>query len=147
MAYQASNDSSHIENSPEPGEVATLVLLERIGDHDCALSSPEESSTETKPSTSEDVETLDILVDGDQERDSIETITETTEGESILNTKAVDNGSTNETKHSEGGVERSVLEKILARVVDTQIDGMRYIPCRRRVWHLHVHHRPFHLKH
>ena len=40
VTYETANDSAHVEDSPEHGEVSALLLLVWVGDHDGTLSSP-----------------------------------------------------------------------------------------------------------
>jgi hypothetical protein len=81
----------------------------RVGDHDSALGSPQQTSTDTEKSTSEDVEATNIGMLGGKQADSVNTVADTTEGQSDLNTELVDEGSTEETEDGEGAVKRGVL--------------------------------------
>jgi len=42
--YKSTNDSSEVEDGPEPGDVMTLGLLWRVGKHDSSLGAPQDSS-------------------------------------------------------------------------------------------------------
>lgn len=50
-----------------------------------------------------------MLVDGDEEGDGIDAVTDTTKGERKANTNAVDNSTSEETDYGESRVERGVL--------------------------------------
>jgi hypothetical protein len=50
-------------------------------------------------------------MDRDEQRDSIDTVSKTTEGQAELDTQFVDEGSAEEREYSEGGVESSVLKR------------------------------------
>lgn len=107
--HQTADDGAQVKDTPEPSEVSTLLGLIGIGDHDGALGGPEETGADTEPDTSKDVEAEHIGVDGDQQADRVQAVTNTTESESPLNTDPVDNGSTEETEDGESAVEGSVL--------------------------------------
>jgi hypothetical protein len=81
-SYQTANDSAHVENSPEPGEVSSLGGFMWVGDHNCTLGSPQQTSTNTEESTSEDVEATNIGVFGGQQADRVNAVPNTTEGKS-----------------------------------------------------------------
>lgn len=38
--YQAANNSAHVEDTPEPSEILSLLVLVRIRDHDSTLRGP-----------------------------------------------------------------------------------------------------------
>lgn len=57
MTYQAANDCSQIENSPEPTEVLSLRAFMGIGDHNSPLSGPQQTCTDTEEGTRKDGET------------------------------------------------------------------------------------------
>lgn len=108
-AYQTANNSTHVENAPEPSKVHSLLVLVGIRDHDGALRSPKQGSAETKPDTSKNVEARNMLVDRDEKTDSVETVANTTEGKTKLDTKLVDKSAAENTNHSKSTVERGVL--------------------------------------
>ena len=107
--YQTANDSSHVENCPEPGEVSSLGSFMGVGDHNGALGSPQQTSTNTEKSTSEDVETWNIGMLGGKQADGVNAVTNTTKGEGGLNTELVDESSTEETEDREGAINGRVL--------------------------------------
>jgi hypothetical protein len=80
-----------------------------VGDHNGALGSPQQTSTNTEKSTSEDVETWNIGMHGDKQADSVNAVTNATKGEGGLDTELVDESSTEETKDREGAVHGRVL--------------------------------------
>lgn len=49
VTYQATNDSAHVEDHPEPRDVATLGLFRWVGHHDGSLSAPQETCAHTEP--------------------------------------------------------------------------------------------------
>ena len=57
---QRSNDGTHVEDTPEPSEVATFLLFKRVRKHDGSLSSPKKTSTNTEKSSSKDIETCNV---------------------------------------------------------------------------------------
>ena len=107
--YQTANASTDVENRPEPSKGATFGLLQRVGHHDGALSSPQQTSADTQEGARENVEAGDILVNRDEEGNGVEAVADTTKGQSDADTQTVDNGTSEETNHGEGTVERSVL--------------------------------------
>jgi hypothetical protein len=107
--YQTANDSTHIEDAPEPGKVTSLLVLQWIGKHDGTLSRPQKTGTHTKKSTGEDVETSHICVDRDKQADSVNGITNTSKSQGDFHTQAVHKGSTKESKDSKGAVDGNVL--------------------------------------
>lgn len=107
--YQATNNTTQVEDHPEHGKITTFLLLLRVGEDDSTLCSPEQTSANTEQGTCKDVEPTNILVDGDEERNGIDAVTNATEGKSYLNTKFVDESSTKKAKDSEGAIESSVL--------------------------------------
>lgn len=109
VTYQTTNASTDVENGPEPSKVATFGLLQRVGHHDGALSSPQQTSANTQESTSKDVEAGDILVDRDEQGNRVKTVTNTTKGQRGANTQTVDNGTGEETNHGKGTVEGNIL--------------------------------------
>jgi hypothetical protein len=108
-SYQATNDSAHVEDSPEPGEVSSLGLFMRVGDHNGTLGGPQQTSTDTQKSAGEDVEATNISMLRGKQADGIDAIANTTQGESKSNTQPVDDGATEETEYSECAVQGSVL--------------------------------------
>ena len=58
--HQATNDSTHIENSPEPTKVSSLLILMGVRDHDSSLRSPQKTGADTKKSSRNDVKWADI---------------------------------------------------------------------------------------
>ncbi len=110
-SYQTANDSSHIENCPEPGEVSSLGSFMGVGDHNSALGSPQQTSTNTEKSTSEDVEAWNIGMLGCKQADSVNAVTNTTKGKGGLNTELVDESATEETEDREGAVDGRILRR------------------------------------
>lgn len=106
---QTTNASADVEDGPEPGPVAALFLLGGVGDHDDALGGPQETGTDTEESTSEDVEAVDLFVDGDQQRDGVEAVANTAQAQTHANTETVDNTTGSETDDGKSRVQSSVL--------------------------------------
>ena len=73
------------------------------------MGSPEQTSTYTEKGTSKDIETTDVGMFRGEQTDSIDAVSNSTKGKSALDTEFVDEGATEETKDSEGGVESRVL--------------------------------------
>lgn len=106
---QTTNASADVEDGPEPGPVATLLLLSGIGDHNHTLGGPQETSTDTEESTGENVEAIDWLVDGDQQGDGVETVTDTAHSQTNAHTKTVNDRAGGETDDGKGRVQSRVL--------------------------------------
>ena len=98
--------------TPEPGEVVTLLVLTRVGNHDGSLGSPEETCTDTEEDTGEEREAIVGAVNGAEQAASVDGITNTTKGEAGSDTEPVDEGTTEETEDGEGAVESSVLKNL-----------------------------------
>lgn len=109
--YQAANDSTHVEDTPEPGKVLSLLILVRVGNHDSALSCPKKSGTDTKPGTSEKIKTFDVLVNRNEQTDGIETVADAPKGQRQSNAESVDKRAAKEAKYGKGAVQSSVLSK------------------------------------
>lgn len=80
-----------------------------VGDHNGALGSPQQTSTNTEKSTSEDVETWNVGMLRDKQADGVNAVTNTTKGEGGLDTELVDESPTEETEDCEGAVDGRVL--------------------------------------
>lgn len=80
-----------------------------VGDHNGALGSPQQTSTNTEKSTSKDVETWNIGMLRDKQADGVNAVTNTTKREGGLDTELVDESSTEETEDREGAIKGSVL--------------------------------------
>lgn len=78
-SYQATNTGADVENSPEPGEIATLLLLDWVGHHDGSLGGPEETCAYTEKGAGENVETGNICMFGYQETNGVNAVTDSTE--------------------------------------------------------------------
>ena len=111
--YQTTKNSTHVEDGPEPSKVATLLVFQGIGEHDGALSSPEETSANTKECTGEDIESRNVSVKRDEQAGSIDSVTNTTKGQGNLDAQTIDKGSTEEGEYGEGTVKGGVLRRTL----------------------------------
>jgi hypothetical protein len=109
ITYQTTNACTDVEDSPEPGEIATLLRLCRVRHHDSALGGPEKTGTHTEQSTGEDVETGDIFMDRHQQTNGVNAVANSTEGESEADTKTVNDGTGEETDDCKGTVKSNVL--------------------------------------
>lgn len=109
LSYQTTDTGSDIENTPEPGEIATLLLLDRVRHHDGTLCGPEQTGADTEEGAGEDVETRDICMFGDEETNGVNAVTDSTEGERKTDADTVDDCSGEETHHGEGTVQCDVL--------------------------------------
>lgn len=87
-----------------------------IGDHDRTLRRPQKTGADTKPSTSKDVETENILLDRDQQADRINAVSNASERKSPFDTDSVDDGSAKEAEDSECTVESRVLIRRVVRI-------------------------------
>lgn len=109
LSYQTTNTGADVEDTPEPGEVATLLLLDRVGHHDGTLSGPEQTGADTEEGTGEDVEPGDICMFGDEKTNGVNAVPDSTKGEGNPNAHTVDDSSGEETHHREGTVQSDVL--------------------------------------
>ena len=57
--YKTADDSSQVEDAPEPGEVMALLVLNWVRDHDGALGSPKQAGTDAEPHAGKDVKAED----------------------------------------------------------------------------------------
>lgn len=80
-----------------------------VGDHYGTLGSPQQTSTNTEKSTSEDVEAWNIGMLGGKQADSVNAVPNTTKGEGGLDTELVDESATEEAEDREGAVDGCVL--------------------------------------
>ena len=103
-AYQTANDGPHVEDTPEPCEVSTLLTLSRIRDHEGALSGPQETGTNTEQGAREDAEAGDIEVHREKQREGVDAVSNSTKSQGVLSADSVDEGSTKETEDRKGGV-------------------------------------------
>lgn len=80
MTYKASDDGSHVEDSPEPSKVMTLLMFMRIRDHDGSLSGPKHCCAYTKKYACNDVESSDVVfvVRIEQNANGVDAIANTT---------------------------------------------------------------------
>ena len=74
-AHQTTNNSSQIEDHPEPGDVFSLGFLRWIAHHDGSLGSPQYASTNTQIGTSEDSESIVLVVGVGEEGCDVDGIT------------------------------------------------------------------------
>ncbi len=105
--YQRSNNTTSVEDDPEERDVATLVLLRRVGHHNGTLSSPEKTSADTEESTGKDGETRVLSLLENEEGSGVDAVTDTTDTESNAKTETIGKGSSEETNEGEGTVEGS----------------------------------------
>lgn len=108
-SYQTAHTGANVEDTPEPSKVTTLLLFIGIGHHDGTLGTPQKTSTNTKKGTSKDIEAGDIFVNGHEETNGVDTVTNATKGEGKANTQTVDKGTSKESNDGKGTVESSVL--------------------------------------
>lgn len=107
--YQTANASANVEDGPEPGKVATLLLLSRVGQHDGALRRPQHTGAHPQQGACEDVEAGDIRMDGHEQTDGVDTVTNASKGQRETDTQTVHNGTGKETDDGEGTVQRGIL--------------------------------------
>jgi hypothetical protein len=90
--------------SNSPYEVRALLVPVVVRGHNSALSGPQEASSNLKKCTGEDVKTRNIAVNRGEEAEGIDTISNTTEGDSELNAELVGKRSTKETDGCEDAI-------------------------------------------
>lgn len=73
------------------------------------MGSPEETSAETEKRTSEDIKASHAEVNREEKRQSVDTVSKSSESESKLDTEDIDEGSTEEGEDGKGRVESDVL--------------------------------------
>lgn len=79
--YQTTHAGAHVKDSPEPGEIPTLLVFGWIGHHDHSLGRPQDTRTGTQQSTGEDVEAWNVFMHRDEKTDRVDAISNSTEGE------------------------------------------------------------------
>jgi len=109
VAYQTSNDSTHVKDTPEPGEISSLLAFKGIRHHDSSLCGPQETRTDTQKSTCKDVEASNTGMNRGKQADGVDTISNSSKCQGHLNTESVDESSTEETEDCEGTVQSGVL--------------------------------------
>ena len=104
VTYQTANHSTQVEDHPEPGNVAALGLLGRVGHHDGALGTPEQTGahTEKRASKGSEAQVLGVIVA--QIGSHINRVANATEREGSADTELVGEGAGEETNDSEGRV-------------------------------------------
>ncbi|KAI9645691.1 hypothetical protein NHQ30_006433 [Ciborinia camelliae] len=82
---------------------------------------------DTKECTSEDIEATNICVNRGEKRDCVNAISNTTEGQTNLDTQFIDEGSTEESKNCKGRIKSGVLGNIILakEFVTTKIPNSR----------------------
>ena len=101
------NDTAQIEDYPKNTNEATLFLFGGVRDHDHTLSSPEDTSTNTKDSTASNSESALLGVVVVDEGARIESIGKTRYKDSVTRAKQVDEATTKEAENDKGDVESS----------------------------------------
>lgn len=66
--YRRTNDSAQVEDTPEDPNELALLAFSSIGQHHGALSGPEQTSTDTKNSTSSDNKTTSMWMNVQRSR-------------------------------------------------------------------------------
>lgn len=112
--YQATHAGANIEDTPEPSEVGTLLILMGIRQHNGALGRPQNTGANTEQSTGEDVETTNFgsTVFGHEQADGVDTVANTAKGHGELDANSVDDGTGEETDDGKGTVERDILSMV-----------------------------------
>lgn len=95
--HQAANDGAQVENDPEQRNVSSLGLLAGVGHHDDALGRPQTSSASAQKSTGKDNKPIVLSVVVAKKRCYVDAVSQTTKGQSSLDTKSVDNSAGEET--------------------------------------------------
>lgn len=110
--YQAANHCAHIEDTPEPRKIPSLLFLSRVGDHDGPLSGPQKTGTNTEPCPSEDIEAGNAGVNGDQQADGVDAVSNPSKCERPSDTELVDKSTTEEAKDCKSTVQSRILSKL-----------------------------------
>jgi len=108
QGYQSPDHAAKVEDSPESGDIPTLLLLRWVGHHNCTLCSPEHTSASTKKSTGEDKEGRILSVVVAQDRGDIQEIAEAADAEGQSEANSVCDTATEEAHNRERGVDSCV---------------------------------------
>jgi hypothetical protein len=108
FTHQRSNDTTQIENHPEPGNETTLGSFVWVGHHNGTLSSPQQSSTDTQEGTSEDQESSIFGVRVAEETASVDAVSQSSETQGSLDTKLIDKSAGEKTHHGKGRVQGGI---------------------------------------
>ena len=109
--YQAANHGTHVEDAPEPSKVLSLLRLIRVRNHDSALSGPQETGTNTKPSAGEQIETTNAGVHRDQQTDGVDAVSSTSKCKCPFDSELVHKGTTKDAEDRECAVKSRVLSQ------------------------------------
>lgn len=115
--YQGANDSTGVEDGPEPRDVTTLAVLGRVRHHDGALCRPEQTSANTEESTSKDNKAHVLRVGVAEKRGAVDAVAETANGQGQANSKTVSKSASEETDDGKSAVE-SCVGVVLSRGFD-----------------------------
>lgn len=107
--YQTADDSSQVEDAPEPSKICALLVFRGVRDHDGTLRRPQQTSADTQPDTSKDVEAEDVSMDGHQQADGIDAVSHTPESQDPFDADLVDEGAAKEAEDRKRTVQRCVL--------------------------------------
>ncbi len=113
--HQAAEHGAAVEDAPEPGKVAALLLLIGVRDHDGALRRPQQTGADTQEDAGEEVEAADAGVDGDEQADGVDAVADAAKGKRPLDTELVDEGAAKEAKDGKGAVQGRVLVVVSRR--------------------------------
>lgn len=110
-AYQATDASANIEDTPEPSKVGTFLILIGVRQHNSALGRPQNTRANTQQGAGENVESTNpsSTVLGNEQTDRVDTVANPAKGHGKLNTDSVDDGTGEEADHGKGTVERDIL--------------------------------------
>lgn len=108
VTYQTANDSTHVEDHPEPRDVATLGSLRRVGHHDGSLGAPQQTSADTEQGTGKGGEAQVLRVVVGEIRGNIDRVADSTKGQSSADSKLVGEGAGEETNDRKGRVQGGV---------------------------------------
>ena len=102
---QTTDDTPHVENAPEDGNVSAFAILWRVGGHDGALRRPEEAGTDSQNGAGDDGEELVLVVVVVQEGAGVEDVGGATCEEGEVGSEDVVDAAAEDTEDCEGGVE------------------------------------------
>jgi hypothetical protein len=80
------------------------------------LCSPQDTSAKTQEGTGENIEPVHIGVQGNEQANRVETVSDTANGDGNPNTNPIDNGACHEANDGEDGVEGRVLQESKVRL-------------------------------
>ena len=105
---KATNDTTHVENTPEERDISPFTMSRWVRGHDSALTSPEKTCTDTQESSGDNGESLVLVMVVVEERAGIEDVGGAACEKGKVGTEYVVDATTQDAKESEAGEEGGV---------------------------------------